>query len=307
MSDTWRHAVFSYAVRCICIASLLLVVGAGVAAHANDGRTLSNQTPGPDSEHLFGFTEGSDIGGRGHIEGEIETVGRFGRQASAYSAVSTTPTLKYGVTDQFRMAPAVTVSNYSIAGFAGGDDRSRLSVDAVSAEFRYHPLDRTAAPVGLTLVATPFVGFTNPATGAPADRFGTLFIAAADRALISEQLYGALNLAYQFERDRDRASGVNDDSSFLAVNAAVSRRLRPWFYLGGEARYLRGFGGFAPNTFAGQAVYLGPVFYAPIFEGVTLSGAWDVQTWGQSAGAGGGLDLVNFERHQVKLRLSFDL
>ncbi len=256
---------------------------------------------------MFGFTEGSDIGRKGDLEGEAETIGRFGRQANAYNVVSTTPTLKYGVSDQFRVAPAVTVSNYAISGFAGSDDRSRFSFDAASAEFRYHPLDRASAPVGLTFVATPFVGFTNPATGAPADRFGALFIAVVDRALIPGQLYGALNLVYQFERDRDQASGVSLDGSTLTLNVAASRRLSPWLYLGGEARYLRTFSSFTLDALAGQAVYLGPVFYAPIVPGVTFSGAWDVQAWGQASGVGGSLDLINFERHQVKLRLSFDL
>jgi hypothetical protein len=261
---------------------------------------------------MFGFTEGSDIGHRGDLEGEVETIGRFGRQANAYSAISTTPTLKYGVTDEFRIAPAVTISNYAISnyaisGFAGTEDRNRFSFDAVSLEFRYHPLDRMSAPIGLTFVATPFAGFTDVATGAPADRFGVLFIAVADRALIPGQLYGALNLVYQFERDRDQASGVSFDSSILGFNAAASRRLTSWLYLGGEARYLRSFSGLTLDALAGQAVYLGPVFYAPIVPGVTISGAWDVQAWGQATGVGGGFDLTNFERHQVKLRLSFDL
>jgi len=150
-SSPLRHIIFSCTTRRICVASLLLIVGAGVTAHANDDRALSNPSLGPGSEHLFGFTEGSDIGGHSHIEAETETIGRFDRQANAYSAMSTTPTLTYGVTDQFRMAPAVTISSYSIEGFAGSDDHNRLSVDAVSAEFHYHPLDRTATPAGLTL------------------------------------------------------------------------------------------------------------------------------------------------------------
>ncbi|MBN9087972.1 MAG: hypothetical protein J0J01_13760 [Reyranella sp.] len=256
---------------------------------------------------MFGFTEGSDIGRRGDLEGEVETVGRFGRQASTYSAVSTTPTVKYGVTDQFRIAPAVTVSSYAISGLDGSADQNRLSFDAVSLEFRYHPLDRASAPVGLTFVATPFVGFTNPADGVPADRFGALFIAVADRALIPGQLYAALNLSYQLERDREQASGLAIDGSILGFNAAASRRLSSWLYLGGEARYLRAFSGLALDALAGQALYVGPTFYAPVVKGVTLSGAWDVQVWGQAADVGRGLDLTNFERHQVKLRLSFDL
>jgi hypothetical protein len=256
---------------------------------------------------MFGFTEGSDIGRRGDLEGEVETIGRFGRQANSYSAVSTTPTLKYGVSDQFRIAPAISVTNYSVSGLAGSNDKNGFNVEALSLEFRYHPLDRLSAPVGVTFVATPFFGFTNVTTGVPADRAGAEFIAVMDRELIPGQLFAALNLAYVLETTRDQSSGVSLDGSTLRFNAAVSRGLASWFYFGAEARYLRTYDGLALNGLAGQVVYLGPVFYAPLAAGVTISGAWDIQAWGQAVGLGGGLDLTNFERNQVKLRLSFDL
>ena len=120
-------------------------------------------------------------------------------------------------------------------------------------------------------------------------------------------LFAALNLGYVLETTRDQVSGVSLDGSILRFNAAMSRRLMPWLYVGGEARYLRAFNEIGPNALAGQAVYLGPVFYAPLAAGITLSGAWDIQAWGQAIAPLGGLDLTNFERNQVKLRLSFDL
>jgi hypothetical protein len=263
--------LFARFVRCLCIGSVFLFFGAGTFAHAQDDRTRSASQSGPDTEHMFGFTEGSDIGHRGDLEAEVETIGRFGRQANSYSTISTTPTLKYGVTDQFRIAPAVTLSNYSVSGLTGSNDNSRFSFEAVSLELRYHPLDRHSAPVGVTFVATPSYGFTNVATGIPADRFGAEFIAVADRELIPGQLFVALNLAYQLERTRDQSSGVTLDGSILRFNAAVSRRVMPWLYVGGEARYLRTFNGLGLNDLAGQAVYLGPVFYVPLSVGISLS------------------------------------
>jgi hypothetical protein len=38
-----------------------------------------------DSEHLFGFTEGADIGEAGEREAETETIGRFGRAEGTYA------------------------------------------------------------------------------------------------------------------------------------------------------------------------------------------------------------------------------
>ena len=156
-------------------------------------------------------------------------------------------------------------------------------------------------------MATPFLGFTNFATGAPADGVGAAFVVVADRALVPGQLFATVNVSYQLERERDQATGATFDSSILGFSAAASRRLLPWLYLGAEARYLRSSSGLALSSLAGQALYLGPVFYATIVPGVSVSGAWDVQAWGQAAGAGGALDLLDFERNQVKLRLSIGL
>ena len=71
-------------------------------------------------------------------------------------------------------------------------------------------------------------------------------------------------------------------------------------------RYLRSYDGAGLNALSGQAVYLGPVFLAPIAKGVSLSGAWNMQVWGQAAFVPAGLDLLNFERQQALLRLEID-
>jgi hypothetical protein len=283
------------------------------AATSGAGRVLAMDI---DTEHMFGFTEGSDIGKRGETEAEFETIGRFGRNAGSYSfgrnagsysAVTTSTELKYAPSDYFRISGAVAVTRFDIAALDGSDDQHRFTVSQFSTEMRFHILDRATQPIGLTFIATPFVGFIDPSNGALGDRFGASFIIAADRALVRNDLYAALNLGYSLERDRPYSSGINADSSTLLFNAALVKRLNAWLYLGGEARYLRGYDGFGLYALAGQAAYLGPVFYLPLARGFSISGAWDIQAWGQATGLGGPLDLTNFERHQAKLRVSINL
>lgn len=60
---------------------------------------------------------------------------------------------------------------------------------------------------------------------------------------------------------------------------------------------------FGLDGFAGQALYIGPTFYATFGERYFVSAAWNVQVWGAVAGTSGALDLDNFERHHVKLRV----
>ena len=77
----------------------------------------------------------------------------------------------------------------------------------------------------------------------------------------------------------------------------------PNVFLGAEARSLRQYDGLGLNSFAGQALYIGPTLYATFGQGYFLSAAWNMQVWGAVAGGSGALDLVNFERHQAKLRV----
>jgi hypothetical protein len=69
---------------------------------------------------------------------------------------------------------------------------------------------------------------------------------------------------------------------------------------------LRSYDGAALNTFSGQGIYLGPTLYARLGERGWLSAAWNFQAWGVAGGISGTLDLVNFERHQLKFRVGYE-
>ena len=256
---------------------------------------------------MFGFTEGTDIGAAGQPEGEVEAIGRYGRSAGSYGTLSATASLKYPLTDSFRLAPAITFTHFDISGVPDFDDRNQLSLDRLALEFRWRPFDRETSLFGLTFVATPFVGFVDDVTGTPGDAWGGLLIAAVDRALIGDRLFAALNLAYDFERVRDYATGLMVDGSVLRLSAAATTRLDHWLYLGGEARYLRAHDGLAFGNLVEQAAYVGPTFYMPLAPGVSLSGAWNIRAWGQATGLAPGLDLTFFDRQMFKLRLAVDL
>ena len=260
-----------------------------------------------DSEHMFGFTEGSDIGAVRQLEAEVEEVARWGREGGTYSAFSSTLNLKYPITDYFRIAGGLTVTRFDSYGVTGVDDINAFAFDRFTAEFRWRPLDRETWPVGLTFVAAPFYGFVDDVSGAQASAFGATLIAIADRELIHDKLYGALNLVWQFQRAQPYATQTIEDASLLGFAASFSTRIADWLYLGGEARYLRAFDGMALNTLAGQAFYVGPNFYLPFAKGMSLSGGWNIQAWGQSSGAASNIDLTNFESQVFKVRFSIDL
>ncbi len=146
-------------------------------------------------------------------------------------------------------------------------------------------------------------GFADDVSGAPADQYRTEFLLIADRELMPGRLFGAINISYEPEQTRLRTSGETLRDSMLGVSTALTMQVMPGVFIGAEARNLRHYDRLALSGFAGQAFYVGPTFYMTLTDKLWLSAAWNVQAWGAMAGGNGGLDLTNFERHQVRLRL----
>jgi hypothetical protein len=302
-SRCWSLPLRKASVRtpsCTMVLVLLAVLAAANAAHGAPAKR-ADKTAEVDTEHMFGFTEGSDIGEAGEKELEADSTGRFRRLGGSYNNVATALEAKYSL--RLRLSAVATVAYYHIAGADGLDDRRQGALQSVSFDARYRLFDREHAPFGLTLSVEPHWGFTDETSGAPADQYGAELRLLADRELIAGRLFAALNVSYEPEQTRLRASGEMLRDSTLGVAAALALQVMPSVFIGAEARNLRHYEGLGLNGFAGQALYIGPTFYATFGQGYFLSAAWNVQVWGAVAGSSGALDLVNFERYQAKLRI----
>jgi hypothetical protein len=69
-----------------------------------------------DTEHIFGFNEGGDIGEVSDKELEKESAIRFGKAAGRYVAVSTLVDFKYVPFDGVLVSPGILLSAHSITG-----------------------------------------------------------------------------------------------------------------------------------------------------------------------------------------------
>jgi hypothetical protein len=281
---------------------VLAVLVATSSAHGAAGKR-ADKTGEVDTEHMFGFTEGSDIGEAGEKELETDSTGRFGKLGGSYNTVATALEAKYSFSDRFRLSAVATVAYYDITGVNAIDDRRQAALQSVSFDARFRLLDREHAPFGLTLSVEPHRGFADEMSAEPADQYGAEFRVLADRELIPGRLFAALNVSYEPEQTRLRASGETLRESMLGIGAALAMQVMPNVFIGAEARNLRHYDGLGLNGFAGQAFYIGPTFYATFGERYFVSAAWNVQVWGAVAGTSGALDLDNFERHHVKLRV----
>jgi hypothetical protein len=258
-----------------------------------------------DTEHMFGFTEGSDIGEKGESELLSETTGHFGKLGGAYAQVGSMLEAKHTLAENFRVSAAATAGYFDMTGVTGLEDRRSSAFQALSFSARYRVLDREHSPVGLTFSIESRRGFVDDVGGAPADQIGAEFLALVDRELLPGRLFGAFNVSYEPERTRLRGNGETVRDSILGLDAALTLHVASAIYIGAEANYLRRYDGLALHGILGQALYVGPTVYATLSNAVFFSATWSAQVWGAD-GSPRSLDLVNFDRHRVKVRVGYN-
>lgn len=272
----------------VCIAALLPIGG-----HAE----------GIDTEHLFAFMIGTDVGNVGEREFQSQTTGRFSRAGGSYRAMGQEFELEFVPARNFRVELGSTFASHGIFGIPGVADRSQFDWQGVSLDLRYRFLDREKNPFGLTLAAESHADRVDETTAARVRKYGTEFALAFDRELIPDLSVAALNLIYQPEWTRMLANGRTERESTVGAALAVMAQIRPVFSLGGEARYFRKYEGIGLDDFVGQALFVGPTLFLKLSDRSRLTANWSFQAWGRSAGSTAALDLVNFERHQARLVL----
>jgi hypothetical protein len=254
-----------------------------------------------ETEHLFGFTIGSDVGEVGEREIEGSVTGRFAKRTGSYNAASSTLSAEFVPLPNLRTEFTGAVVGYDVAGVSGLTDQRYAAFGGLSADIRCRILDRATAPFGFAVGAEPHWGRADEATGEPVNQYGVDFVAAADWEIVRDRVVAAFNLLYQPETMRSKATGTWSQESTAGVALAVMAQVRSGIFLGGEARYLRKYEGLGLDTFAGQGFFIGPTVYVKLSEKAWIAAAWSAQVAGQAATSAGSLDLVNFERRQARV------
>jgi hypothetical protein len=256
---------------------------------------------GIDTEHLFGFMIGTDVGSPGEREFQSQTTGRFSKSGGRYRAIGQEFELEFVPARNFRIEIGSAFAAHDINGVPDFEDRRQLAWEGVSVDLRYRFLDRDTAPLGLTFAFESHADRIDETTAAAVRNYGTAFTLAFDRELIPNFAVAALNLIYQPEWTRLVGTGAAEPESTVGAAFAVMAQMRPGFLVGGEARYLRKYQGIALQEFSGEALFVGPTAYFQLSERSRLTLAWSFQAWGRSARSSAALDLADFERHQARL------
>jgi hypothetical protein len=256
---------------------------------------------GIDTEHIYGFMIGSDVGDSGEREFQTTSTGRFSKQAGAYQALGQQLELEFVPIKNLRIEIETTLAAYDIQSVPGLVDRTQAGWQGAALDLRYQFLDRETALFGLTLDFESHGNRIDETTASRVQNFGNELTVVLERDLIPRLAVATFNLGYQPEWTHFAGLPTAEQESTLTAAFGVMAQVRPDFLLGGEARYFRQYGGIGLNELAGEAFFVGPTAYFQLSDRARLTATWSFQAWGRPAGTSATLDLVNFERQQARV------
>jgi len=264
-------------------------------AHAHD--------QGIETENMFGFTLGSDTDEAGSWGIASENVVRWGRAGNRYLAYGTKLEVAYGVADNFSVSGSLLGGYRSISVVDDLPNTNRARFDGIGGEIRWRILQRGPNPIGVTLHLEPAFRTADEVSGEGGRGFSSENKLIFDTALVPDKLFAAMNIIYDVEAFRPFGADSTERASAFGVSGAVSAQVAPGLFLGGELRYLRSYEGLGLQKFQGQALYAGPNLLWHSGGNAWVSVGYVTQVAGRALGAQRGLDLTNFDRHAVRLKV----
>jgi hypothetical protein len=257
-----------------------------------------------DTEFIFGFTAGADVGELGERELEHQTNAQWGKCCGTYAALTDQLRYETSPVPNFRFEIGAPIAYYDISGISGLEDRNQAVFNGITTEFRYQLLNRDSAPFSLTLSAEPHWSRTDEISGARVDNYGGELSLVLDKELVKDRLFAALNVVY--DPEISRSAGQWERDSMLALTTAVTTQVRPGVFVGAEARYLRRYDGIELDSLSGQAFFLGPTTFVRFSKSLAVSAAWSIQLAGHGTAVPGVPDLTGFTRQQALLRVEYN-
>lgn len=268
--------------------AVFILLLAPLVARAEGSSTVASV----DTEHIFGFTDGTDIGSKGDVELEGTFFGSFGRPGH-FAAVQNETAVRYGVTENFRLSGGALFDYRSISNVPGVDDYSSVNFSGLTGEAIWQVSRR--APVGVTLSVSPQWRRLGDLSDQSVDSYLIGLRLLADTIVIPDSTFAAVNLiAVPMTTGQ---SGAWRQEISTEASAAISHAVRRGVFVGAEMRHLTHN---HEGLFTGHALFVGPSVFVKASETMSIKASWSMQVPDECSGV---VDLVNYERHQALLVL----
>ena len=263
-----------------------------------------------ETKHIFGFTEGTDVGDAGDKELEFTTTGSIGKRGGGgYNAIEQKGVYEGAASDRFGYEVGPLGLSQQIANVPGLANLSQTSFSGVAAEPKYIFVKRGIdAPFGLAVSVAPEWDRIDPVTGAHVSNFVLETKIYLDSELIEKKLYAAANLIYAPETDHETGVGFSQ-YALTGATAALTWRITPTIAIGAETEFYQVYNSLGFTGRIGSAAYVGPTLWAQITPKAFMSLAWSAQIAGNPANGGSStLALYNqsdIARERVHLVVGF--
>ena len=276
-----------------------------IRAYRNPALAAAHAHP-VETENLFGFTLGSDIDAAGTIGFAIENVAGFGRREGRYSAANTKLEFSWAATSNLSASLSLLGGAWNIANNPDLPDTNAMRFRGLGGEVRWRLLERGPERFGVTLHLEPSMTMADEVTGEAGTGYASENKLIIDTMLVHDRVWAAVNLTYDVESFRPWSGGKTEEASVGGISAGVTARVADSLFLGTEIRYLTAFEKLLLGRQSGRALYIGPTGFWRISDNAWLAAAWNIQVAGHSNDEPRRLDLTNFSRQLVRLKLGFE-
>jgi hypothetical protein len=264
-------------------------------------------------ENPFVYTYTADLEDPGETEAALWITDRRGKSEGHYDAQDYRLEVEHGFTPRFSASTYVNFASHHITGLEPDLDHVHrdFGFQGVSAEFKYKLLDDEKDGIGFTLYAEPGWSRIHDVEGKKGAEYELELKAIFSKGFNNDQIIWAGNLTFEPEWEHERSELSTDSGHWekelkLQASTGVAYRIAPNWYLGGEARYA----GVYPDWTNGlhseaSALFAGPTVSFSAHEwSATLS--FMPQLGGSPSTVGGGRNLQEFEKREIRLRISHD-
>jgi len=269
---------------------------------------------GVNTRYIFGFTEGADTERKGELEIESDNTGRFQKREGSYTALQNKLELEYGVTNDLMVAYSMFLQSHRIKGVPDLEDTRQTRFDGVAGEVKYRFLDRRTAPFGFAISAEPELRLYSETSGGRENAYVVELKAYVDKELVPDKLFVAGNLLYEPEAVRVRELNPEfgtvvkwEHESTFGASGAIAAAIASYTFLGAEVRHLRKYEGLGLDRLVGHATFVGPTLSVRLSPKALLQAAYSIQVSGRAVDdPDHRLDLINFEKHNARLRFVYE-
>jgi hypothetical protein len=263
-------------------------------------------------ENPFVYSYTADVEKAGETETALWATDRRGKAEGHYDAQDYRLEVEHGFTGRFSASTYVNFASHHISGLE--PDLAPVHRDfgfqGLSAEFKYKLLDDEKDGIGFTVYAEPGWSRIHDVEGEKGAEYELELKAIFSKGFNQDRVVWAGNLTFEPEWEHERlelarATGHWEKELKLEASTGLAYRILPNLYLGAEARYA----GVYPNWTNGlhseaSAFFAGPtVSFSADEWSATLS---FMPQLGGSPSASGGRNLDEFEKREIRLRISHE-